>query len=161
MSVAMYIDGEYLGASAYHYGNEHGLTRAKVDYLALYKHFNPNEATVYIAPDRRQGNQIAFAKFLAKCGYSVKQLPPENRSANITAQLVTDVHANFLGRAPRQVVIVTGHGNVAPMCRVLVSRCDLKVLAFPGSASRALTEVGVDTELLTKMLYQAAPRREA
>jgi hypothetical protein len=171
MSCILFVDAEYLSAAAYHYGAEAGLNRAKVDYLALRARYQPETAVAYIAPEA--GDYIAFQKFLTKSGYVVTKMPPANRSAAITAQMSTDINANVLSWAypsavlndclaqpsspsDRQVIIVTGNGSIAPLCRVLQTHCELTVLAFPGSVSRSLMQVGADTHTLIEMLYESS-----
>ena len=154
MSTVMYIDAEYLGAAAYHYGLDNGLKRAKVDYLALKKQYSPEQAVVYVAP--ADGRRMAFQKFLAGAGYIVQRMPNENHASGITAQMTTDINAHYLDHSPRRVVVVTGNGSIAPLCRVLQSHCELIVLGLPGSVSKSLHQVGVNTDVLPTMLYDAA-----
>ena len=157
MNTLMYVDAEYVSSAAFYWGTSQGLSRAKVDYKALIERFEPTLARAYVAPPSPD-KFIAFTKFLGKCGFAVQRLGPENKSAAITSQMAVDVNADYLGMKPDRVVIVSGNGSLAPLCRVLNEHCDLTLLAFPDSVSNSLLSIGADTECLRSMVYDAAAR---
>ena len=157
MSTLMYVDAEYVSSAAFYWGSSHGLTRAKVDYRSLIEQFTPTLARAYVAPPSPD-KFIAFTKFLGKCGFAVQRLAPENKSAAITSQMSIDANADYLGMKPDRVVIVSGNGSLAPLCRVLHEHCELILLAFPDSVSNSLLSIGADTDCLRSMVYDTATR---
>ena len=156
MNVALYVDGEYLHSAAYHWGVEHGVKRAKADYQRLMSLAMDQDeglavvtvARIYLAPGDHS-RTAGFVRRLKRMAYEVTLIERKQVSRDICAKIAADINQDVWEYEPDAVVIVTGNGLLAPLCRALAKRTKVMVVAFEGSLSTSLKESCTQVKHLT------------